>query len=187
MGPSLALLLQPPSSCPPSGAWDNDRILGNQSPCPEAPPCLQSHSMGLLSHLSQSFLKTPGYFRSEDGHLLAHPGVPHRTCIQTGIPAQGGSQSKRDTTHTHRTQTQGGWHLQGTQMVRGATGQGIQRVQALSFWASWWGRERRAGHSPEWPSRKQRDPGGACRRKRTPEGSGLRHREGGRISQCSLG
>lgn len=107
LDPCLALLWPSPPSCPPSGTWESkNRVLGNRSPCPEAPPCLQSHCMGLLSHLSQSFLKTPGYSCSEDGHLLAHPGVPHRTCIQTGVPAQGGSQSKRDTTYTHRTQTQ---------------------------------------------------------------------------------
>lgn len=118
MDPCLAILRPPPSSCPPSGARESkNRVLGNRSPCPEAPPWLQSHCIGLLSHLSQSFLKTPGYSCSEDGHLLAHPGVPHRTCIHTGVPAQGGSQSKRHNIYTQDTNT-GGGHFKGHRWSR---------------------------------------------------------------------
>lgn len=56
--------------------------------------------MGLLSPLTQSFLKTPAHSCSEDGHLLAHLGVPHRTHIQTGIPAQG-AHNLNETQHIH--------------------------------------------------------------------------------------
>lgn len=90
-------------------------MLGTWGPCPEAPPSHPMPPHRLAQPSPQSFLKSPGHSRSEDGRLLAHPSVQHRTCIQTGVPAQGGSQSKGDTTHTHGTQTQRAG--QGTQMV----------------------------------------------------------------------
>lgn len=107
------------------GAARDPEALPRTSSCLPMPPC------HLASHLSQSFLKTPGHSSSEDGHLLAHLGVPHRTCIRQGSLPRGAHNLKTQGTHTHtrRTQTQGVGHLQGTQMVRGATGWGVQHDQ----------------------------------------------------------
>lgn len=91
---------------------------------------------GFFNHSFQSFLKTPGHCCSEDGHLLARPGVPHRTRVQTGISAQRGAQSKQDTAHTRtrthmhtHAHTHAGTETWGVQClhekhVQGATGRG---------------------------------------------------------------
>lgn len=83
--------------------------------------------------------------------------------FRQGSLPRGGSQSKRDTKRTHRTQTRGTGHRRGAQMVRGATGWGGRHVQASSFWLSLLGKGRRAGRSPGWPYRKPWNPGGLCR------------------------
>lgn len=73
--PSIAILSFPSPSGMGQGDWGNS--AWSRGP-PEA-----------SGHLSHSFPKTLGHCCSEDGHLLAHPGVPHRMCVQTRVPAQG--------------------------------------------------------------------------------------------------